>query len=178
MLPGELVGTEEEVSEGKGTYNEHGNIRSYTSGKLVVDANRHANITPFVKIPELKFGTVVFGKVVEMFESVAFVDLEIYAEGKKSRTMVMSGAIPVSEVKNEFVRSLRDELKVGDIIKGTISKVTPFRVEVSLKGNGMGVVKAFCGFDRYPMSYDGKILKCTNCGKVERRKLGFPYGKQ
>jgi len=181
MLPGELVGTEEEFSEGKGTYNEHGNIRAYLGGKLVVDQNRHANIVPYVKVPELKPGTIVFGRVAEMFESVAFLDMEIVVEnraGKKRRTMAMSGIIPVSEIKTEFVRSLRDELKVGDIVKGTINKITPFRIEVSLKPKGMGVVQAFCSYDRHLMDFDGRILKCSECGRIERRKLAFPYGKQ
>jgi exosome complex component CSL4 len=182
MLPGELIGTEEEYLEGKGTYSEHGNIRSYLVGKLSVDANRHATIVPYVRIPELKAGTVVYGRVVEMFESVAFVDLEIPVdpasmEQKKKRIVAMSGVIPVSEIKGEYVRSIRDELRVGDIIKGTIVKVTPFRLEVSLKAKGMGVVQAFCSYDRQLMNFDGRTLKCGTCGKIDRRKLAMPYGK-
>jgi exosome complex component CSL4 len=178
MHPGEFIGTEEEYIPGKGTYvDKEGKIYSTLTGELHVDSKRRATVIPFERIPEVKVGKTVVGKVVEIFESVAFVDVEIIERNRKDRTIVMPGVIPVSEIKVEYVKSIRDELRIGDIVKATVVRITPFRLELSLKGRGMGVIKGFCSICRHEMDVAGRNLKCQNCGHIETRRIAFPYGK-
>ena len=174
-VPGEIIGTEEEYLAGRGTYSHNGVIRTAVMGELHVDQKRRATIVPFERLPDIKIGNVVYGKIEEIFESVAFVSVEVVQKNKKERTIILPGVIPVSEIKTEYVRSIRDELRIGDIIVGTISKITPFRIEVSLKARGMGVVKAFCTVCRNELQRRGRDLVCPNCGHRETRKLSSQY---
>jgi len=177
--PGEFIGTEEEYLQGKGTYvAPDGRIYASVMGELHIDSKRRATVVSYEKIPDVKVGTVVLGKIAEMFESVAFVDVEITEHGKKDRTIQLSGVIPVSEIKMEYVRSIRDELRIGDFVKAAVTRITPFRLELSLKGRDLGVIKGFCTMCRHELNLQGRSLKCPNCGHVETRRLAFPYGKE
>lgn len=172
MLPGELIGTEEEYLPGKNTYVDKEGIHSTVVGDLHVDERRRATVIPKEHVPEVKVGSVVYGRVDEIFESVAFVALEfVETSDKKMRYTTMSGVLPVSEIKREYVRSIRDELRVGDIVKGVVVNITPFRVEISIRQNGMGVVKGFCTVCRHELTQKGNSLECPNCGHKETRKL-------
>lgn len=177
MLPGEFVGTEEEYLEGKGTYSEDGKIFTLVVGDLHIDSKRHATIIPKEKLPEIKIGSVVYGKIDEVFESKAFVTLEFSEISKrKTRTVKTPGLIMVSEIDVKYVRAIRDEIRVGDIIKGKVVDITPFNVIISLKLREHGVIKAFCSKCRHELKLKGNMLECDNCGNKENRKLGFPYG--
>jgi exosome complex component CSL4 len=179
VYPGEFIGTEEEYLQGKGTYiTQDGKMYAAVMGELHIDSKRRATVAPYERIPEVRVGSVVLGKVSEIFESVAFVDVEASEHNKKKeRTITLSGVVPVSEIKMEYVRSIRDELRIGDMIKATVTRITPFRLELSLKGRDMGVVKGFCIMCRHELDLAGRNLKCPNCGHVEPRRLAFPYGK-
>jgi len=177
MLPGEFIGTEEEFLPGKGTYVEDGKILAAVTGELHVDSKHRATVIPKEKLPEMRIGSVVYGKVEEVFESKAFVTLEFSEMSKrKERRVIMQGIIQVSEIKPAYVKYLRDELKVGDIIKGKVIEITPFNVIISFKQRGLGVIKAFCSRCRHELDLKGSILECDKCGNKENRTLGHPYG--
>jgi exosome complex component CSL4 len=177
VSPGDIVGTEEEFLAGKGTWTDlDGNIRATVAGELVTDEQRKVSVTPTNMPPDIHEGTVIYGRIDEMFESVAFVTVEARTSGPRPRTTVLSGVIPVSEIKDAFVESIRQEMRVGDIVRAAVSKLTPFRLELTVKPQGMGVVKAFCTYDRQPMELKGGAVVCTVCGQKETRHLGEPYG--
>ena len=176
-FPGKLVGTEEEYVSDSGTYEDNGEIKATVMGKLNITESRHVKVIPFEQVPELKIGNVVYGRIEEIFEAVAFIDIEISGTDGKHRTLKVSGVIPVSEVKKEYVQSIREELKIGDIVRAQINKLTKFRVELTLKPMGMGVVKGFCKADRGELELKGETLVCSTCGRREQRRLGRPYGK-
>jgi len=177
VSPGEIVGTEEEFLAGKGTWTDpQGNIRAAVAGELITDEHRKVSVIPVNMPPDIHEGSVVYGRIDEMFESVAFVAVEAVTPGKRDRVMTLSGVIPVSEIKDAFVQSIRDEMRVGDIVRAAVAKLTPFRLELTVKHQGMGVVKAFCSYDRQEMDLKGGMLVCKVCGQRETRHLGEPYG--
>jgi len=184
VLPGTFIGTEEEYLPGKGTYVDEFGIHSSVLGFLHIDKKRHATVIPFNEPPDLKVGSVVFGKIEEILDAVAFVSLEeeesisrSFDVSKKTRkrTFTLNGVIPVSEISKNYVKRIRDVLRVGDIVKGIIIKITPFRIEMSLKGKDFGVIKAFCTRCRTPLKRKGRMLECPKCKNKERRKLSFQY---
>jgi len=177
MLPGETIGTEEEFIPGKGTYLDEGRIVAAVAGSLHVDSKHRATMIPSEKLPDLKVGSIVYGRVDEVFESKAFVTIEFSEISSKKRTTIAQGLIPVSEIKNQYVRSIRDEIRVGDFIKGIIIEVNPFHILVGFKQRGLGVIKAFCSKCRHDLELKGTMLECQNCGNRENRTLGFPYGR-
>jgi len=178
VSPGEILGTEEEFLAGRGTWTDKdGNIRSAIAGELIIDENRKITIAAANMPPDIHEGSVIYGRIDEMFESVAFVNVEAVAPGPIRRVMTLSGVIPVSEIKDAFVQSIRDEMHVGDIVRAVVAKLTPFRLELTVKYQGMGVVKAFCSYDRKEMELKGGALVCPVCGQREIRHLGEPYGE-
>lgn len=177
VTPGDILGTEEEFLAGKGTWTDlQGNIRAVVMGELITDENRKISVVPANMPPDIHEGTVIYGRIDEMFESVAFVTVEAMSSGPKPRLRSLSGVIPVSEIKEAFVDSIRQEMRVGDIVRAVVGKLTPFRLELTVKPQGMGVVKAFCSYDRQPMELKGGAVVCTVCGQRETRHLGEPYG--
>ncbi|MEM4590182.1 MAG: hypothetical protein QXK21_02865, partial [Candidatus Micrarchaeia archaeon] len=56
-------------------------------------------------------------------------------------------------------------------------EVTPLRIVVTLKPKGMGVVMAYCSYDRKPMLLKGRSLICSKCGQKEERLIADSYGK-
>ena len=177
-IPGEILGTEEEFLPGEGTSaDKDGNIRAVVAGKVSIDENRQINIISSQVLEPMKVGDVVYGMVEEMFESVAFVTMEHMQSPSSNRMTHMSAIIPVSEIQEGYVECIRDAVHVGDFVKAVVEELTPFRIVLSLKPKGMGVVQAFCSYDRHPMELRGEFVVCSNCGQKEARKLGTPYGE-
>jgi len=177
-VPGEELGTEEEFIPGAGTkVDESGVIRAIIAGKISIDYNRHINIISDTALKKLKVGDIVYGRIEEMFESVAFLTIERPLDLKLKRIERSSAIIPVSEIKDGFVKSIRDEIRVGDIVKGIVKEITPLRIIVSLRPAGMGVVKAYCSYDRSPLELRGRSLICKKCGQKEVRHIADSYGK-
>jgi len=58
-----------------------------------------------------------------------------------------------------------------------VKEITPLRIIVSLKPAGMGVVKAYCSYDRTPLELRGRTLVCLRCGQKEERHLADSYGR-
>ncbi|MEM3369272.1 MAG: exosome complex RNA-binding protein Csl4 [Candidatus Micrarchaeia archaeon] len=177
-VPGDILGTEEEFIPGNGTYaDKDGNIRAMNAGTVSIDQDRKISVFSEREPEKLKPGDVVYGRVEEMFESVAFITIEHPNSADTERVDRMSAVIPVSEIKDGYVKSIRDEIHIGDIIIGAVKEVTPLRVVVTLKPRGMGVVIAYCSYDRKPMVLKGKTLVCSECGQKEERHLADSYGK-
>ncbi|MCX8202529.1 MAG: exosome complex RNA-binding protein Csl4 [Candidatus Micrarchaeota archaeon] len=177
-VPGEILGTEEEFMPGSGTYTDkEGNIRAMNAGIVIIDEQRMISVVSDRQPEKLKSGDVVYGRVEEMFESVAFLTIEHPNSADTERVDRMSAVIPVSEIKEGYVKSIRDELRVGDIVIGAVKEITPLRVVVSLKPKGMGVVMAYCSYDRKPMVLKGRTLVCSQCNQKEERHIAENYGK-
>ncbi len=178
VIPGEVLGTEEEFLPGEGTSTDkEGNIRAVVAGKVNVDENRQITISSSDVLQKIKVGDVVYGMVEEMFESVAFITMEHKASPSSKQITHTSAIIPVSEIQEGYIECIRDAIHVGDFVKAVVTELTPFRVVLSLKPKGMGVVQAFCSYDRQPMDLKGDVLVCSKCGQREKRKLGTPYGE-
>ncbi len=62
-----------------------------------------------------------------------------------------------------------------DIIKARV--IDPERLSLSTKEPEMGVLKSICRICKHELVRDGDVLRCPNCGNVERRKVSKSYGK-
>ncbi|MCS7109622.1 MAG: exosome complex RNA-binding protein Csl4, partial [Candidatus Micrarchaeota archaeon] len=172
------LGTEEEFIPGNGTRTDKdGNIRAVNAGIVSIDENRRISVVSDREPQKIKPGDVVYGRIEELFDSVAFLTIEHPNSAETERVDRMSAIIPISEIKEGFVKSIRDEIRVGDIIVGVVKEVTPLRVIVSLKSKGMGVVMAYCSYDRKPMVLKGRTLVCSKCNQKESRIIAENYGK-
>jgi exosome complex component CSL4 len=164
-MPGEEIGTEEEYLPGENTYIKDGKIKSSCFGELHIDSKRRATVIPYKEVAKFKIGDIVYARVDEILESLAFLSIE------NEVGLTAFGILLISEIKQGFVKSIRDELRIGDIIKAKIKKITPFSIELTLKERGLGVVKAFCSNCRAQMVYKSGIFVCEKCGNKERRVI-------
>ncbi len=179
-VPGEFLATEEEFVPGFGTYLDEGNVYSSNIGNVEKDIKkREVRIRVLTRIPlPMKRGAVAYGRVAQVSDNVAIIDISPMKKGQfVYLPRGLTHVLPVSEVKRGFVKSMKDEFKVGDIVKVKIIEIRPTGVVLTTRSSELGVVKAFCTQCRHPMILKKGKLICPNCGNEERRKLSIEYGK-
>ena len=178
VLPGELIGTIEEFKPGEGTTVSVGDIYSSATGNIVIDRRaRIVSVRPSTVTPNiLKVGDVIYGKIIDVRESGAMVEIA-GIEGKEDREIVnvRTGDIHVSNVRDSYVKRLSDEFRPSDIIRARVIDAEKMRLTTA--EDSLGVVKAYCSNCRGELVLEGKKLKCPVCNMTETRKISTEYGK-
>lgn len=179
VLPGDFLGTEEEFAAGSGTRVEEGRIYAAFFGTMEVARDKVVSVKPRVQAPRpISPGAIVYGRVEEIFEPVALIQLQA-VEWKEARQVPPEGysVLHASRVKMGYVENVHDEVRIGDIVKCSVEGIRrDGEISLSMKGPGLGVVKAYCSRCRGPLALiSGGALKCGRCGSVERRKLSGEY---
>lgn len=176
VLPGDPLGVEEEFIPINGAYaDRRGYIRSTVVGYLFVD---HIKKNLFVKhvtdkplFPKL--GDVVEGVITNISDDLAFIDIycinDVY-----SRTIDFSGILHVSQASVDYVKSLLDLFRLGEIVKAkVINNNHPF--QLTTKDPALGVIAAYCSTCGSPLWRKDDKLVCGRCGSVEARKISFKH---
>ena len=179
VLPGEYVGANEEYMPSIGTFSAKTGVYSSAIGELALDAKSHlAKIKKRTRIPKLQgVGIVVLGQVAETTDSVAIVDL--VKTDIKNMSYVPNGIsaiLHVSNIKSGYVEDLRDELKIGDMVRVKIIEANEHTTKLTISFKELGVIKAYCSVCREPLRMSGAKLVCGRCGNVEQRKTAEDYG--
>ncbi|MDD5317110.1 MAG: exosome complex RNA-binding protein Csl4 [Candidatus ainarchaeum sp.] len=179
VLPGALLGAEEEFVAGQGTFMDgDGGIRAALCGIAQVSPGKVVSVRPSAPAPHaLAKGDVVVARVEAIYEPVALLQVEPSgdARGRQSPTQGYS-VIHASRIRNGYVELVHDELRIGDIVRAAVEEIrADGEVSLSTKGPGLGVVKAYCSRCRNPLSLKGGKLKCGSCGSVENRYLSRDY---
>jgi len=169
IFPGEELATEEEYSAGENTFVRKGKIKSKTVGYAQADETSKEMNVKGKSIPTLEYGDVVVGKIMLVKESSATVEM-LHAENDKKIAGINVAQLPVRNVANEYVHELKKMVKIGDIIKAKIASINPYAIDLTTKGKGLGVIKAYCTNCRTEMQYNNSKLMCLACGSVEDRK--------
>ncbi len=171
-FPGDLLGVIEEFSAGEGSYEEDGNVRSSTIGKVFYDMiNRRSNVLSPKKsiMMNLKKAKYVYGIVNLIKEDVANVDIVSVEEKFISP---ISGLLHISQISNKRINSILDAIRLGDVIKAKPLTFTP-PISLTIKPKDLGVILAQCSICGHMMiKLDEEHLKCVYCGNVEQRKVG------
>ncbi len=174
VLPGDKIGYVEEYVAGRGSYEENGEIFASVTGELTIN-DRIVEIKPFKRLPEIEKNDVVLGRVVDLRNSLALVELT----RKKGidRDLMHTGiaALHVSNVQNDYLKELSDGVGYMDIIKAKVIDVE--NLKLSTKDPEMGVIKAICSNCRSELVKENKMLVCKECGNKEKRKISTDYGK-
>ena len=172
VLPGELVATEEEVMGIYGGYEKDGNFYSSYAGWLTIDPEtRYAKIESAPQRPvNVKPRTSVYGQIKSLTPQVAILD--VWGQRNKIRPVIQSSTavLPVASVTTDYLKSLRDAFRIGDIIKAEVEAIEYGTLKLTTKKSYLGVVKAYCSNCRNPMQRAGPKNKCPVCGHIEERK--------
>lgn len=176
VLPGDALGVEEEFIPINGAYTDRrGYVRSAVVGYVLVDRVKKnlivRNVTDKPLFP--KQGDIVEGVITNISDDLALIDIysinDVY-----SRTIDFSGILHVSQASTEFVKSLLDLFRLGEVVKAkVINNTHPF--QLTTKEPALGVVAAYCSLCGSPLLKRDDKLVCGRCGNVEVRKISVKY---
>ncbi len=178
VLPGEHLSSAEEAEPGENTYSENDEVYSSAAGEDASETGRASVRTIGRLLRQPTVGMSVYGVVIKASLNKAIVGCitsgEVEGEG---RGVQFDAVLPVTAIRRDYVRDIRDEVKIGDIIKARIETVEKTGYEISLKSHDSGVVVAFCPKCRTRMDLSERIFICGSCGWKERRKLPLKEGE-
>ena len=178
VLPGDYVGANEEYMPSEGTYSTDEGVLSSNIGELEIDRKSHsAKVRITTRIPKLQgVGTVTVGEVAEANDAVAIIDLVEIDEKKLSLVPNgVSAILHVSNIRRDYVEDLRQEVRIGDLIRARIIETSAHSTKLSIDGKDLGVIKAYCSNCRQALRLSGLKLVCDKCGSVEHRKTAEDY---
>ncbi len=178
VLPGDHAGAIEEYMPAEGTFSSDEGVYSSNIGELELDAKSHsARVKVNTRVSTLQgTGTITVGVVAEASEMVAIVDLVPIETGKTTIALNgISAVLHVSNIRSGYVKDLREEVKIGDMLRVKIISVDPTTTKLTIDGKELGVIKAYCTRCRQPLRMSESKLVCDRCGNVEHRKTAEDY---
>jgi exosome complex component CSL4 len=173
VFPGDKIGYAEEFVGGEGVYEENGELYAAVAGKLRIK-DRIVSVESLKKIPEINKGDVVLGRVVDVRNSLALVELSRKSGSDRALRHTGIAALHISNVQEGYLKDLDSAVRYMDIIKAKV--VDAELLKLSTKGREMGVVKAICSRCKAELVLAGDKLKCSRCGNIENRKISSDYG--
>ncbi|MFH1393474.1 MAG: exosome complex RNA-binding protein Csl4 [Candidatus Micrarchaeota archaeon] len=173
VLPGEHLASCEEFEPGENTFTDNDETYSSTYGEVEVNEGAISVNNKGKTIVKPDVDAKVYCIVTRADPNKARLScmLESEVDGN-GRGPDLDAVLLVTNISRAHVETIRDAVKVGDIIKGRIYKIKEGgEIEISILGKDFGVIKAFCGKCRSEMSLNGSIFICNSCGWKERRKI-------
>ncbi len=177
VMPGEFIGTEEEYIAGAGTYSDNEKIYSLITGELH-EEQRKLSVLQKRSLAILGIGAVIIGKVENIVEPIALISIQMgNTAANRFGENGDYAVLHASMIKRGYVKNVRDEYKVGDIIRAKIADIRNGELRLATDSDELGTVKAYCGKCRHPMKVESGVLKCESCEWKDNRKLAKDYRK-
>lgn len=174
VMPGDKLGYAEEYAAGKGVYEENGELFASVAGRVVMK-NRVISVEPVKRIPEINKGDVVVGRIIDLRNSLALVEIARKEGSDRGLMHTGLGAIHISNVQPGYLKDISTAFGYRDIVRARVVDVEQMRL--STKEEGMGVIKAICSVCKEGLVLEKDKLVCPSCGNVEKRRISPEYGK-
>ena len=179
VAPGELVASMEEMESVKGSYERDDAFYAARSGMVEIDPQTREARVGSTKGPKtitiIGKGSTVYGQVRMVMPNIAVVD--VWAEPTKERrpfTAFSSAIILVGSASPQYLKEMKEAVRIGDIVKAKVFDQDVGGYKLTTKEEGLGVIWAACTKCRSPLALSkDRKLKCTECGKIEQRKVSF-----
>jgi exosome complex component CSL4 len=177
VVPGDFIGTEEEYLAGEGTFADSEKVFATVTGEIS-DADRTLRVARKRQLRSLGVGAVIIGRVENIVEPIALVSI-ISGNTDASRFGETSdySVLHASMIRRGYVKNVRDEYKIGDIIRAKIADLRNGEFRLTTDADELGAIKAFCAKCRHPMKFESAILKCESCEAKDNRKIAKDYRK-
>lgn len=177
VYPGKCIGAAEEALAGNGAYEKNHEIYAFFAGRVIRE-HGELSVLPKKEIILLHQGQIIYGIVADVMENFALIEIEALIKGRERLcTPTDYGILRVMNIRDGFVPSAKDEVKIGDIIKARVEDIKP-SISLSTKEFELGVVRAYCAECRHVMNAYASVLKCAKCGATDKRKLSKSYGRE
>ncbi|MDD5171852.1 MAG: exosome complex RNA-binding protein Csl4 [Candidatus ainarchaeum sp.] len=178
VLPGDHLSSAEESEPGENTYSEKDEVYSAAVGENI-SAPGHAAVKGKgrkLRLPAV--GSEVYCLITKTGPNKAIAGCITADEVEgKGRGIEMDGVLLVTAIRRGYVRDIRDEVKMGDIIKAKVQEVRRNELAITMMDPQSGVVAAFCPKCRQRMDLKDRLFICSRCGWKERRKLPLAEGE-
>jgi exosome complex component CSL4 len=180
VVPGDFIGTEEEYLAGEGTFSEGESIRASIIGQAA-ESDRKLSVMHGKKLRAFGIGAVIIGRVENIVEPIALVSMQMDGsmeeKGERFGENPDYAVLHASMIRKGYVKNVRDEYKIGDIIRAKIVDIRNGEMRLSTDSDELGAIKAFCGKCRHPLKIESGLLKCEGCEAKDNRKIAKDYRK-
>jgi exosome complex RNA-binding protein Csl4 len=130
VLPGEHLLSAEEAEAGSNTYTDKDEIYSAAFGEGKSLIRPHVDMDVYCMVMKTTDTKAICSCISKN-------ELE-----SKERSMEMTAVLPVRNLRKGYVNKVEDIVRIGDIIKAKISKVTKTGIDINMVGRDLGVVYA------------------------------------
>ena len=178
VVPGDFIGTEEEFLAGNGTFSEGEGVYATAAG-TASESDRKLVVAQRKTLRALGIGAVIFGRVENIVEPIALVSMLGGSSGEADRFGENPdyAVLHASMIRRGYVKNVRDEYRIGDIIRAKIVDIRNGEMRLSTDADELGAVKAFCAKCRHPLRLESGLLKCESCENKDNRKIAKDYRK-
>lgn len=178
VFPGEKLAVIEEYSDGEGTYEAEGQVRSSELGDARLNQrDRSVDVEKRTRKLNLPVeGVEVIAETGSVTRRDARVD--IFMVGGKRVEPTWTGVLHAMDVAREYSRDLEMALRNGDVIKARIVNTKNRLIQLSMAGPEYGVVYAYCSRCGNLLELQKGRLACAKCNRVERRQTARTYGTE
>ncbi len=175
VVPGQKLGVVEEFDPGRGTVEVDGVVYSSQTGLATLDTRRHVVSVKTAAGPPIipDEGSTIIGAVEKIQEKMAIINI-IMIDGHKVG-LPFTGMLHISNSSSRFERVMGDVCKPTDIIRAKVIDTSQRIPKLTTIGRELGVIKAYCSKCGGELVLSGRILRCTICRNVERRRLAEDF---
>ncbi|VVC04814.1 Exosome complex component Csl4 [Candidatus Bilamarchaeum dharawalense] len=178
VLPGDHLSSAEEAEPGENTYSEKDEVYAAAVGENKTSPGHASVQTRGRKLKTPAIGDIVYCLLIKVSPNKAIGTCVASAEVEgNGRGVSFDAVLPVTAIKNDFVREVRDEVRIGDIIKAKVQKIMKSGIDISMLDNDCGVVCAFCPRCRQKMNLKEKVFICGICGWKDYKKIPLAEGE-
>jgi exosome complex component CSL4 len=179
VVPGDQLCVIEELMPSYGTYEKEGIVYAAAPGMVAMDLKdrriRVVNVDGKMKLALPIEGDILMGKVTHAFEQRA--EVVIVRRNDKDIHSGLVGELHISNVTRRYVKSMLDVLKQNDIIRAVALNTHEMPVKLSLVGQDLGVVQAFCSRCGTALTLTThNNMFCLRCENRETREVVKDYG--
>ncbi len=177
VVPGDRLGVIEEFIPDSGTYVEHGTIYSNITGRTLLDTlSKKMSVYPIVREATVPLaGSTIIGRVRSVQNKMAA--LRIFKIGKTLLSGFFTGTLHISDTSFGYVETMFEVCKPGDIMRAKVIVNKNRTYHLSTVEKNLGVIYAFCSRCGYMLLLERQRMRCTKCGKIEKRKAASDYGQ-
>lgn len=178
VVPGEKLGVVEEFEAGRGTVEVDGVVYSSQTGIAALDTNRHMVSVKTAAGPPVvpEEGSTIIGVVEKIQEKMAIVNI-IVVDGHKVE-LPFTGMLHISNSSPRFERVMGEVCKPNDIVRAKVIDTSQRIPKLTTVGRELGVIKAYCSRCGGELVLSGRILRCSLCRNVERRRLAEDFNSE
>jgi len=177
VVPGDRLGVIEEFIPNSGTFVEDDKVYSKVTGRILLDfANKKISVYPLTRATNIpKVGSIVTGIASSLQDSTA--NIRMIKVGRRYLSGPFTGVLYISDVSFEYVETMFDAYRMGDIIRAKVISNKNRVYHLSTKGADLGAIYAFCSRCGDLLKVKNREMRCENCGNIEKRKVASDYEK-